>query len=306
MKFLKSISNILVLFIAFNSFSQEQQKEIHLYFDENGNTIEFYNYLKKCGSFLYHCKKTQKDSIYINKINELFKFGKLSETELFQLNNLLDRDTKSSNLNNKTVVINFRDTLFGYPTLKKRMDSLTIAHNHNHKISNSKYSRDRRTFDNSRKKCHKKYRKENIKPLYFFRHNKDYNYINKNFEWHKLSKSLNALFFKTQHSSIVILKPDGNYFYYHNIPDSYVEELLKNNWDQYIKDYNIAKNNLLKERNGFFKDMEYSYQESRKKLDQKFEPNKLAPLNSVLKINRHGESYYRLKQPINCFSYGSY
>lgn len=317
-EFLKSILTFLFFFIACNSFSQEQQNEYHLYFDENGKNIDSYNYLKKCTSFLYNCKKIKKDSIYINSINEFFKFGKLTESELFQLKHLLKRDTKSKDLDNKTIIISFRDTLFGYAPLKKRMDSLTIAHKHDHKMSESKYNSGRRSFDKSRKKCHKKYQKENIKPLYFYRHSYGYNYFNKNFKWHKLSKSLNALFFDNQHSSMVILKPDGNFFYYHNIRDVFVNKLLKNNWEPFIKDYNIAKTNLLKERNGFFKDLYRPYENplqfytvrGNRKTTYKYFTNNNPYGNpySSIKVNnrRNIQQYLNNLKTDNCFSYGSY
>ena len=307
MSIFKKLSFFSFFFIHLISNSQNNLDKITLFLDENGRQTDVVEYYKKCTSFLFSCKTNKKDSLVINTVNQLYKFDKLSETEMFQLKHLLARDTNEKLLDDEILIINFNDTLFGFNPLKKRMDSITIKHGHDHKISNSSYTRQR--------KCLKKLKNDHVQDLYFFRFNKDYSFKNKNFDWHKLSKPLNTMFFDNQHSSMLIIKPSGDYFYYHEIPNSYVKKLVSKNWDAYIRDYRIAYTNLLKDRNGFFKEMQNTNKKKPLKFYIEDDPVNISNMNrdvklprDVIRVRNRSEisRYFRNSTSKNCFSYGSY
>ena len=304
---------ITILLCNLSSFSQETNDN-NYYFDENNKQIEILNYFAKCSSFLYKCNKEEKENSIFNTMFEVYKFGKLSEIETSQIQKLLSRDT-DENLNNKTIIISFRDLLYG-PNGSKLETNLSFDKHYTLPMKESKYKSIRKKNDLKQRKCIKKFNKNNATALYMYDLSIDYSYEPKYFKWHKISPIIKSTFFNKKSPSILILKPDGNYFRYtSNLSEDLLNKLMKKDWTSYIKDYKIAKINLPKNPNGFFKQMKSNNsnknrvffidnnsnitREQKRKFFQS-QPEEVIVVKSKDEISQ----YLSNKQP--CFSYPSF
>lgn len=302
---------LLLLFLPVFCFSQENEK-LEIYLDENLKPIEFTKFYRKNLSFLFFKSKTKKDSVTINMLHNLYKLGKFSEDELTQIRLFLKSNYKNQNSTNKNIVFSLTDKLYGYLPLKILQDSIDIAHNHTRKnvLTNYSYNSKRNDFDKAQKKCKKKYNKHNIEPYYFYREKLDFSFNYKNISWNKLPRFFETLFFKQQHSSMVIIKPNGQYFYYHRMPEKLIKKLLKEDWDEIINDYQAALLNLSRKPIGFF--LEIANYNKNRNLSFQFGNIKnrtysygSGSSNKIIVRDREAMMEY-LQDGFKCYSYGSY
>ncbi|PNQ72396.1 hypothetical protein C1T31_11410 [Hanstruepera neustonica] len=152
---------LTVLFFLFAlQINAQDIPKYNVYFDENDQAIEITDYYKKCSAFLLHCMSKTKDSITINYMYELNKFGQLDSIENNQIRKLLKRDTKNPNIDKSPVIIVFRDTLYGFEGLKQRYDTYvkrvtindTIREILPFNLTKNKYFDARKKYDNNQKK----------------------------------------------------------------------------------------------------------------------------------------------------------
>ena len=271
---MKSLLFLILFYFISNIYGQVNTNYILL--DEANKAIDSITYKKKCNSLLYDCQMIKTDSLIVLTMTQNYEFGKLNSLENTQVRNLLYRATKQKYNPNKTLIIYLKDTIVGFEYhLKKRVnykvnyrnfvDSTYYGNNtyYGIKAYDDMYefeNKFRRRYDKNQKECKKKYEKYNVEAVYFYYRNFDYTYQPKNFTFHKIPTSLKRFLFKKNNTGYVILKPNGNYFYYGSMKENKLKELLKNNWKPFIDEYNSIKENLPEKlKKGFFKGIEYKY-----------------------------------------------
>ena len=241
----KIIVYSVVLSFFMKGYSQSEISKNNLYFNENLENISVVEYLKKSTSFLYGTIKTENSSSTINRLIERYKFGKLDSLQNFQIRNYLAKKHNNNQLKSKTIIISHKDTIYGF-------DELPYHAKKYHIKTKSNYNSLRNKFDVNQKHNNKRLSKLSIVPLYCYSYNKGNNYASRHYKMNKISPALMPVFFKSG-SGVVILKPDGKYFFYKYITEKYVQELLeKDDWNKFINAYKVAKVNLLTKPNGFF------------------------------------------------------
>jgi hypothetical protein len=299
------------MFLPIFCFSQVTEKA-EIYLDENLKPIDFTEFYRKNLSFLFFKTTSKKDLVTVNMLHNRYKLGEFSDAELTQIRLFLNANYKNQISENKNIIISFTDKLYGYQILKKLQDSIDIAHNHSGKnvLTSYRYDDSRIDFDKEQKKCKKKYKKHNIEPYYFYRKKLDFNFNYENISWKKLPRFFETLFFKQQHSSMVIIKPNGQYIYYHRIPEKFIKKLLKEDLTEVINNYETALSNLSIKPIGFFLDIA-NYSKNRN-LSFQFgdTTNKTYSFgggssNRVIVRDREAMMEY-LQDGFKCYSYGSY
>jgi hypothetical protein len=301
---------VFLLFLPIFCFSQETEKD-EIYLDENLKPIDFTEFYSKNLSFLFFKTKTKKDSVTINMLHRNYKLGTFNEEELSQIKLFLKSNYKNQNPNNKNIILSFRDILYSYQSLKDTRDSLHLAHNHKEKddFTSYRYNDLRNDFDRQQKKCNKNYSKYNIETYYFYRKKLNFNFNYKNVSWHKIPRFFETLFFSRQHSSVVIIKPNGQYFYYHRMPEKFIKQILKKDISQIINTYESSLSNLSREPFGFFKDVA-NYRSNRNLSYRIVDDNKRYQSgNGSLSttVFRDREAFLTNQQEgFKCYSYGSY
>ena len=311
--FMKKTILLIFLVTSLSGFSQENIIT-NFYFDENNKQVGILDYFDKCSSFLYECNKEEKENSVFNTMTEIYKFGKLSKTETSQIQKLLSRNT-NRDLTNKTIIITYRDLLYG-PNASELKGNLSFDKHYTFPMKGSKYKLIRKKNDSKHRKCIQKFNKKGVAALYFYNLSIDYSYVPKHYKWHKISTIIQSTFFNEKSPSILILKSDGNYFRY---TSNYSEDLLNNlitkDWTSYLKDYKVAKLNLPNNPIGFFKQMKPNHSNCNEVFFIDNNPNitreqKREFIQSkseeviVVKSRNEISKYLSHKQP--CFSYPSF
>ncbi len=248
---MKTITLISLLAIVFNlghaqSNPEQNIETYNAYFDEYGQSINVLNFSKKKSSFLYYSRTTKVDSINVHSLKENFKFGKLNEIENTQLRHYLAKHFSNKLLLKNTIILTYNDTIYGDNyrnrhccAVEKRTDLSEI------------YFKNSAIYDKNQKRNQKYLAKKNASALYLYNYNKGFVYKTKYHTKHKKPEIL-ARVFKTPKTGVIILKPNGQYFYYYSLIQEYVYNLIKKDWAPYIEDYTYSKEYLPIEPIGFF------------------------------------------------------
>ena len=233
-----------ILFFCCLTYSQNNFPKYALYLDENKQSIDRETYSKKCNSFIYNCQNKLRDTIVIHSLELLFEFGKLDSIENSQVRNLFERSTGLKYSRNRNLILILRDSIID--NNYENNDSISTSEtNESLGISMKIYNSKRKIFDKNQKKCRLKFKDYNLDVIYYYNKNFNYLYQPKHFQAFKIPKSVSFIFFNKSNYGYVILKPDGNYFYYKFLNEEILKDLLNNNWDEYIHQLNNAKKNNL-------------------------------------------------------------
>lgn len=301
-----------LLLFYFSSFGQNPIPKQIIYVDENNKQVDEITYYEKCGSFLYLCNKRENDSLIINSIFEKYRFGKLSQTETKQVQQILSKNTNNQELKDKTIIISYREIIYGHEEQKALKKAHTLDKHNFHSQSESKYLLRRKKFDKNQNKCFKKYKSKNIFPLYLYNTSKGYSYTSKYVKWYKIYPVIDKLFFNYKYPMMLIIKPDGSYFRYLSITESKFNDLLKNDWTPYVKDYQIAKTNLSKRKIGFFtkidsfksKRLRFHIDDDSKNFGKPMKKVKLPP--GTIRIRNRSEISQYFDQNMPCFTFSNF
>lgn len=233
-----------ILFFCCLTYSQNNSPKYALYLDEYKQSIDQETYSKKCNSFMFNCQNELKDSIVIHSLELLFEFGKLDSIENLQVRNLFKKSTGLKYSKNKNLILILRDSIID--NKNEAYDSIALSKSNKNFVSNMELiNSKRKTFDKNQKKCTQKFKNYDLNVIYYTRRNFNYLYETKYFKTYKIPKPVNFIFFKRSHYGYVILKPDGNYFYYKFLNEEILRDLLQNDWTEYIIQLNEAKKNNL-------------------------------------------------------------
>ncbi|WP_299228842.1 hypothetical protein [uncultured Psychroserpens sp.] len=246
---------ILVLIISLQTYSQNKNK-VNLYFNEdfeNINQSEF-NLRKNC--YLFYEKKIETDTTIVHHLKQTIKFGTLNSNEYKQLRLILSKSYGIDASSNKTLILQYKDTLFGFyeRKIKSKPYIHTIPNGDTLNISLTKslYIKRRKVFDDYQKKCIRKVSKKNIIPIYLYTENVGYNYENKNVNWKKVNRIVKNIFFNNG-ATMIYLKSNGDYFSFTEWYRDKTESLLySNDWSKPMSDYSKILNTLSQVPIGFF------------------------------------------------------
>ncbi|MCC1484834.1 hypothetical protein [Winogradskyella immobilis] len=230
----------LLLIIPLLSLTQETDKPI-LYLDENMSQIDMAKFYVKSKSLIFHEEIVLRDSIKIKYLIKDYDFKKLDDTELTQIQGVFKSFYNTTDLN-KNLIITYKDTIMGFEEYSKSLKhrkSLDEAGN----VSYKKYLKNRKTTDEIQKKCNRFLKRNNSLAIHFYSVNQNFTYNIKHYSFQKINKVLKNTFFKNKSSGIIILKPNGHYFYYRYLPEHQVEKMLNKNWREYISDFNQIDTN---------------------------------------------------------------
>ncbi len=238
---MKNIAIIIILLVNIKATSQSKYKG-NIFVDENYEILSVNEFNKKKNCYLFYETIKQTDSATIHILRQRKKYGKLNENELIILKESLLKDYNVTLKPNETLVINFKDTLFGLSQLKKyrkpHVMHLPYGDTINYYQSSRVYDKNRKTFDSYQKKCHKKYAKLNSKSLYLYSLNLGNTYDYKNVTWNKVNDVLQSLFFKGSFFFLV-LKANGEYLMYTEDADYVIEKIIAmEDWTPLFEEYN--------------------------------------------------------------------
>jgi len=234
---------LFFLFLSLSVFfghGQSEDKPV-IYFDQDLNFIDEINYHEKAISALYQGYQLDQDSIIIKRLIRKYDFGNFNTTKLGQVQSLLRKELEIQDFE-KNIILFYKDSLLGYDEFNKStkaralLDQMRI-------VPKEEFLSRRTSFDSKQKQCQKFAKRLNTMPFYVYSEKIDLEYIPKKHEHHKISTTLKSIFFKYDYHGVVILKPNGDYFFYTRLNESQVKKMLKEEWTNYIEDYNFAKLN---------------------------------------------------------------
>lgn len=217
-----------------------QDNTLNIYIDEHNNNIDLKTYIKKHMAFAFESETKIIDSIKINKINQKFKFDKLSQVEKTQLLDIIKKNIGKSFNHSQTILISNTNTIYGFEARKKRQEVFINTDTTGRKIvklTKSKYISYQKKHDIKQKKCFKKFREKNIEPVLTYEKDEGYDYNPKHFTWHKTTINLNTIFKNnkiTKNNIVIVIKPNGEYFLSNiPVPSSILLEIIdNNNWEK--------------------------------------------------------------------------
>ncbi|MFP4846058.1 hypothetical protein [Winogradskyella sp. PE311] len=269
MKFTKALISLTLLVLFLNLEAQEGVTKPTFYFDEDLNQINKVDFVAKSLTKIYSKRIYDKDSMIIKKLIVDYDFGQFNTIELQQLHDLLKKEIGISEFD-KSLILVFRDTLGGSYNKdnKKRLVDADFSDG----FSEDNYLKRKKRYDKEQKKCNKFAKQNDAIPLHFFSAKQNYNFKSKNYKEYKISVLLKSIFFKGQSYGLVILKPNGQYFFYKYINQLQVEKMLNSDWANYIKDLNTLKVKPLKRDPVFLTEMyksarEYGEEFARKSIE---------------------------------------
>ncbi len=227
--------------VTFYTLNSQNKDKVNIYLNEGFKTIEIEEFKRKKKSYLFYERIKQTDSATLHILKPTEVFGNLNDS-------IFNNFKKNYNLNinnNETLIIHFVDTLFGYKEFRKykkpyHIYRMTNGDTVQMRISLRMYYKQRMVFDKAIKKCYQEAKKSNIKHLHLYETDLNDTYIYQNVIWHKINPELHDLFFK-QNSGVLIIKPNGNFFKYTEIPKSRIKSILEfKDWNILINDYREA------------------------------------------------------------------
>lgn len=243
----------ICLFSSFFSIAQNQ-----VFIDENMQEIDSKTYFKKCKAYVLGCLEYKTKTLVVNKVYKHHNFGKISETEFQELKTLLGENSNDNINDIQSIVLHFKDSLFGYNELTLRRLLLSkkesfeeLNTNEQSKllrkaksIASGRISSHFKHVKNSNVKCKLFLEKNNSVDFYIF--NEDVNYIEKfgeNKYWIKNDSLLEKLFFgKYPQVSYIIIKPNGNYFVSNRYisKSKYLQLIKKNDWSSFEQNLKLS------------------------------------------------------------------
>ncbi|WP_407556789.1 hypothetical protein [Winogradskyella sp. 4-2091] len=235
---------IYILFIfSICSYSQDDSKPI-IYINEELEQIDETTYYQNVLKTIYREEKVIQDSLVIKRLIKTYDFGYFNETELPQIQNALKKYLNIKEFD-KSIILVFQDSILGFSHYKKSQ-YLKKEHDELDNSSEKKYLERRIGFDERQKKCVKFAKKNNAIPKYVYSRNVDFNLDLKHHTKEKIPDFLKNIFFKNLKQGLIILKPNGHYFYYTRLTQAMVKKMLETDWEPYIKEFNAVKNNTEK------------------------------------------------------------
>jgi len=253
-------------------FSQEE-----IYLDENMKEIDSLQYSKRCTFQIFKCLEYKTDSLIINKVLYKYSFGKIEPKEYEQIRKLLIRDSKTKIEAESVLVINYYNSINSYNTIyRKHLKNYVKPDSANSKVTNKyivrhdytlkDYKKNKMKWVKTKNKCIKRFEKvKNTKILFIYQNSEVPVNSYLNFNWIKDYGLFKNKFFKIKYqNSLLVIKPDGEYFLSgSHFSDKNVNKLLKHSdWTKYKKDWVNTIHKNLSSGVGMFKRESLYYHKS--------------------------------------------
>ena len=301
----------ILIFLLFSSclFSQNEEKQV-VFLDGDQNIISQIDFDIKSKSNLYQIETSTKNGIIINQLIYKYEFGKLSNIELEQTKLLLKKQFQIDDFE-KNIIVTYIDTLYGFEEYIKNIEARKLL-DESSITSLSEYTDRREKFDKQQKKCKKYSKKENTIPVYSYSYNNNFIMNSKEHKKHKIWEPLKSIFFKKRKSGFIILKPDGNFFFYKYLTQEYVTKFLNEDWEKYINDIEATRTNPKYSNLNFINQM---HESQRKKMQdlvnyevRKRNESKKNSASNILNIPNKTKSrtIITIRHPQTCFTYPTY
>lgn len=294
---------LFLLVLVFVSISYSQNNvNFNIYLDENNNQIDELTYSTRVLKNIYRENIINKDTVIVKKLRKLYEFDSLNSIELKQVQNILHKYLDVMDFN-KNIILVYRDSLLGFNDFRasfnqiKEYDALDVD-------SEKEFLKRRNRYDSEQKKCKKFIRKNNVSVVYTYSEKINFNYEPDNYKNQKLPSVLKSIFFDGKKRGTVILKPNGEFFFYSYLTQKQVQRMLNNDWQSYIKDYNLVMSDESVFSMEFIENMRTEHREDMRQLAMK----KLGQNNnSKIAGNRiSSTNRIRIKSPLNCLGYANY
>ncbi|PIB32265.1 hypothetical protein BFP78_10480 [Gaetbulibacter sp. 5U11] len=260
----------LLLLLLFGASAHSQNT---VYIDEDFSTMDSISYFKKCKGITKKCLQYKTDSLTVNKLSPMYRFGKLKTDEYNQIKTLIQ--SKSNNTKeNKYIVIKYYDSIFGFERAEKihsqhfkykfpgNVEDVSKAEKiETHPFNLELFKEERADWQKRRQKCIEKY--ENHYPLDFIHmYNAEEKALNTyvDFEWIKDQGAFKNKFFDIQNNyNLLIIKSDGEYFLSGgHLANSRFEKLLKtDDWTKYKADLEASNTKKFTDGKGIFSKYEF-------------------------------------------------
>lgn len=244
---MKKILCMLIASLTFFPTISQNKDKVNIYLNDDFADIGFEEYYKMKDSYLFYERIKQTDTAKLHILRNTEKYGKIDAILLDSLKQAIKQDYKININENEIIIIHFKDSLFGYPELKKYRKPHHIHTMPNRdtvqiRVSEKRFIKRKIAYDNNNVKCQEKSLKFNAKHIYLYETSFENTYNYKTLKLNKISPLINDLFFK-KFSGMLIIKPNGLYYRYDEANDRTIKKLLKmESWEQLFKEY---KTNLI-------------------------------------------------------------
>jgi hypothetical protein len=231
---------ILIFLFSFYSYSQVQSKQT-IFLNEELEQIDNITYAEQVLKSIYKEVIITKDSVIIKRLQKTYDFGSFNETELSQVHNILKKHLNIKDFD-KNIILILKDSLLGYTHYanaiqrRNKLDKTDL-------ISKKDYLKRMKNYDSKQKKCKKFATKNNAIPIYTYLKDSDYTFKPKHHTNYKIPDIIKSVFFKNVKNGHIILKPNGQYFYYNRLTEHLLKKMLNSDWTEYIANFKRVKEN---------------------------------------------------------------
>ncbi|TVZ46962.1 hypothetical protein JM82_1551 [Olleya sp. Hel_I_94] len=267
--FNRSTFLLLLIFL----FCTAMLSQNSVYIDEDFTTMDSISYYKKCKGITKKCLQYKTDSLTVNKLSPMYRFGKLKVDEYDQIKTLIQ--SKSNNTKeNKYIVIKYYDSIFGFEraekihakhkiteSFKRSSGKVYVRQVKSHPFNEDIFKEERADWQKRREKCIEKYEKRyplDFVHMYKTEENALSTYVD--FEWIKDQGAFKNKFFDVQNNyNLLIIKSDGEYFLSGgHLTNSRFEKLLKtDDWTKFKADLEASNTKNFTEGKGIFSKYEF-------------------------------------------------
>lgn len=210
-----------------------------IYLDQDSKLISLNEFKKKCKQHIYKCLKYKSDSLIVNKIHAKYAFGNMPIESYEKIRLTLIKDSDINIPKDKTIVINYVDTIANYNSYLKHyeayhkkefandssyINSLSTTIKVNNKAIRPPYRREPISYKKHTKRAHaymdrvakctkKLEKKTNVSISHIYNVNLPKNYSIDQVNWIKDSGFFKDNYFEMIYRTrFMVIKPNGEYF----------------------------------------------------------------------------------------------
>ncbi|MFP4846057.1 hypothetical protein [Winogradskyella sp. PE311] len=241
---MKKITIFLFTIFSLLSFSQNNNK-VEIYLDENSNEINEEEYKIKLATSVYSEKTDIKNDNILNRLSLNYEIGQFNTEEFQHIKNSIKNQLSQVDFE-KNIILIYQDTLKG-------VNDKNLSLENSFDISD--YLKQKKKYDSKQNKCKRFARKNNAEAYHIYSEAINYDYNSKNYQTHQITESLKHKLFKNESYGVIIIKTNGDYFYYKQLNQLQVDKMLNSDWSNYIMDFKSFKTKPVKENPKFVTEM---------------------------------------------------
>ncbi|WP_111683979.1 hypothetical protein [Winogradskyella tangerina] len=228
MKTFKQYASLLLFIFSFFCFAQENSKT-KVYLDENLNQIEESEFLKKTSTSIYSSERHPNTTLDIQILKQNYDFGSYDKDEFEEIKKELQNEINAINFDDNVILI--------------YQENLKI--NSDNGDDDNSLS-DKKLYDSKQKKCKRFAKRKNASAYHLYSDKSNYTFQPENYTEFQISSDLKSKLFANNSHGVIILRPNGEYFFYTEINQLFLNRILNKDWSDYIEDFNKTKTALNK------------------------------------------------------------